>query len=79
MDPVQALSYNLTKDGVVFINLPEDIMATVKFYVGSEPGPFSILYWDAAAGKWEDLGGTLEDGYFSAQTGKTGIFVLVAK
>lgn len=77
--PVTALTFTLTKDGVAFVDLPEDTLVTVKFYAGSTSDNYSILFWDAAAGKWEDLGGSLKDGYFEVTSSFAGSFVLVTK
>ena len=75
----KALTYKLIKEGVVFEDLPTSAIASIKFSVGVNAQNLSILYWDAAASNWVDLGGTLVDGYFSVDTTKTGTFVLVSK
>lgn len=75
----KALSYTLTKDGIVYVDLPDGTMASVRFQVGSSTGPFSILYWNADSAQWVDLGGSLADGYFSISTNKTGTFILITK
>jgi hypothetical protein len=74
-----ALTYQLVKEGEVFPDLPTPALASVKFSVGSDSQNLTILYWDAVANNWVDLGGTLASGYFSVETTKTGTFILVSK
>ena len=74
-----ALTYQLIKEGEVFPDLPTPVKASVKFPVGAGNQNLSILYWDAEANNWVDLGGTLANGYFSVETMKTGTFILVSK
>jgi putative surface-exposed virulence protein len=53
---------------------------TVEFLIppDKQGAIFSVLYWDGS--KWEDLGGTATaDGFFAANAGLTGHFVLVTE
>jgi hypothetical protein len=75
----KGLTYQLIKEGEVVPELPTPALASIKFSVGVDTQNLSILYWDAEASNWVDLGGTLADGNFSVETTKTGTFVLVSK
>lgn len=79
VNPVKAITYTLTKDGVTLVDLPVDTIASIKFFVGSTSGNYSILFWNPVTSEWDDLGGTLVEDYFEVQTNKIGTFVLVTK